>query len=104
MLTHDRSPRLPNLASAYEQGFTDLEAFLWLGFCFPKGTPAAIVEKLNAATLATLDTPMVQARLKDVGAELVPPERRSPEYLAKFVVSETAKWAPIISAAGLAGQ
>lgn len=104
VLTHDRSPRLPNLSSGYEQGFKDLEAFLWLGFFFPKGTAPAIVAKLNAATLATLNTPMVQARLKDVGAELVPPEQRSPEYLAKFVVSETAKWAPIISAAGLAGQ
>ena len=104
ILTHDRSPRLPNLPSGYEQGFTNIEAYLWLGFFFPKGTPAAIVKKLNAATLATMNTPAVQARLKDVGAELVAPERRSPEYLAKFVVSETEKWAPIISAAGLAGQ
>jgi tripartite-type tricarboxylate transporter receptor subunit TctC len=51
-----------------------------------------------------MNTPAVEARLKDVGAELVAPERRSPEYLAKFVVSETKKWAPIINAAGLTGQ
>jgi len=62
------------------------------------------VKKLNAAALATMNTPAVQARLKDVGAELVAPERRSPDFLAKFVVSETEKWAPIINAAGLAGQ
>lgn len=104
VMTHERSPRLPNLPSADEQGFTDIEAYLWLGFFFPKGTPAAIVKKLNAAIITTMNTPAVEARLKDAGAELVAPERRSPEYLAKFVVSETKKWAPIINAAGLTGQ
>ncbi len=103
-MTHERSPRLPNLPSAYEQCFTDIEAYLWLGFFFPKGTPAAIVKKLNAAMITTMNMPAVEARLKDVGAELVAPEQRSPEYLAKFVVSETKKWAPIINAAGLIGQ
>jgi len=103
VLTRDRSSRLPDLATAHEQGIS-VETDLWNGFFLPKGTPSAIVEKLHAATLATMNTPAVQAGLKVTGAELVAPERRSPEYLQKFVESEIEKWAGTIKAAGLAGQ
>jgi hypothetical protein len=48
-----------------------------------------------------MDTPAVQARLKDIGADLVAPERRSSDYLAKFVVSEIARWAAPIKASGV---
>jgi hypothetical protein len=48
-----------------------------------------------------MDTPAVQERMKQIGAELVPPERRSSEYLGKFVVSEIAKWAGPIKASGV---
>jgi tripartite-type tricarboxylate transporter receptor subunit TctC len=104
VLAHNRSPRLPNLPSADEQGFTNVEADLWYAFFLPKGTPAAIVEKLNAATVATMNTPSVQTHLRDIGAELVVPERRSPQYLRKFVKSEIQKWANPIKAAGLVEQ
>jgi len=49
-----------------------------------------------------METPSVQQRLKDIGAIVVELERRSPEYLQKFVVSEIAKWAGPIRASGLA--
>ena len=64
----------------------------------------AIVRKLNAATQAVLSTPIVQQRLKDIGATLVTPERRSPEYLTKFVADEIEKWAGPIKAAGVTGE
>jgi tripartite-type tricarboxylate transporter receptor subunit TctC len=89
----ERSPILPNLATAHEQGLTGFESATWHGFFMPKGTPAPIVRKFNEATVATLSLPAVQERLKDLGADLVAPERRTPEYLQKFVESEIEKWA-----------
>ena len=62
---------------------------------------AAIIQKLNDATVATMDAPDVQAKLEELGIEVVVSERRSPEYLANFVVHEIAKWAGPIKAAGV---
>jgi tripartite-type tricarboxylate transporter receptor subunit TctC len=104
LLTKSRSPILPNLATADEQGLKDFAADNWLGFFLPKATPAPIVRKLNDAAIATLDTPAVQKRLRDIGVEPIASERRSPEYLAKFVVSEIDKWAGPIKAAGVTGE
>jgi len=101
ILSRDRSAMLPGLASAREQGL-DFEASTWFGFFLPKGSPEPIIQKLNAATVAAIDTPSVQEQLKDVGAVAVAPERRSPGYLHKFVLSEIAKNAAPIKAAGLA--
>src|SRR5437016_7506438 len=95
-----RLAALPNLASAHEQGLTDFEAPNWYGFFMPKGTPEPIIRKLNAAAIATLDTPSVQQRLGAVAATVVGPERRSPEYLRKFVDSEIDKWAVPIRTSG----
>src|SRR5215468_10000271 len=53
------------------------------------------------ATVATMDTPSVMQRLKEIGADLVAPERRSSQYLQKFVESEIVKWAAPIKAAGI---
>jgi tripartite-type tricarboxylate transporter receptor subunit TctC len=104
ILTRERSPILPDLPSAHEQGLTDLDAGAWFAFFLPKGTPAPIIRKLNEATIATMNTPAVQAILRDNGATVVSPERRSPEYLKKFVESEIAKWAVVIKAAGVSAQ
>jgi len=92
---------LPELASAREQGL-DFEATTWFGFFFPKGTPEPIIQKLHDATVAAMDTPSVQERLKEVGAVAVASERRSAAYLQKFVLSEIEKNAAPIKAAGLA--
>jgi tripartite-type tricarboxylate transporter receptor subunit TctC len=101
ILSRERSAMVPDLASAREQGL-DFEATTWFGFFFPKGTPEPIIQKLHHATVAAMDTPSVQERLKEVGAVTVAPERRSPAYLQKFVVSEIEKNAGPIKAAGLA--
>jgi tripartite-type tricarboxylate transporter receptor subunit TctC len=96
-----RSPILPMLATADEQGLADFDAGTWYAIFLPKGTPAAISRKLHDATVATMNAPDVQARLEELGIEVVAPERRSPEYLAQFVVREIEKWAGPIKAAGL---
>ena len=101
VLSGHRSALMPELATAEEQGLTGFEAILWYGLFLPKDTPSAIVEKLNAAVVVTMNTPAVQERMKQIGAELVTPERRSSEYLGEFVVKEIAKWAGPIKASGV---
>ena len=104
ILTRNRTAILPALPSAHEQGLTDFEAFIWYALFLPKGTPAPIVQKLNAATVAAMNTPAVQQWMKDNGAELVAAERRSPEYLARLVESEIEKWAGPIKASGVSAD
>src|SRR5262249_40340243 len=101
ILTRNRSPLFPNLASAHEQGLTDFDSYFWSGFFLPKGTPAPIVERLHAASVQTLDTPLVEARLKELGVTVVGPERRSPDYLKRFLDAEIEKWAVTIKASGV---
>jgi tripartite-type tricarboxylate transporter receptor subunit TctC len=96
-----RTALLPDMPTANEQGLADFDAVLWYGLFLPRGTPAAIVQKLNAAVVATLNTPAVQERMKQIGAELAASEFRSPEYLGKLVESEIEKWAGPIKASGV---
>ncbi len=98
--TRDRSPLLPDLPSADEQGLKGFDAYTWNALFMPKGTPRPIVDKVNAAVAKTIETPMVQERLKGIGATVVASDRRSPEYLSKFVAAEIAKWAVPIKASG----
>jgi tripartite-type tricarboxylate transporter receptor subunit TctC len=101
LLSRDRSPMLPDLATAHEQGLTNFDTDTWFGLFFPKGTPEPIVRKLNAAIGASLDSPYVQDRFKEIVANVTPPDKRSPEYLAKLVVIETEKMAAAIRGAGI---
>jgi len=101
MLARERSPVAPDLPTAHEQGLTNFEAVTWNAFFMPKGTPAPIVNKLNAAVIEAMNTKALQERMHELGSTLVAPERTSPEYLAKFVASEVEKWAGPIKAAGI---
>jgi tripartite-type tricarboxylate transporter receptor subunit TctC len=80
---------------------TDFNAATWSGLFLPKNTPTAIVEKLNSAASTVVDTPPVQARLREIGATVVAPERRSTAYMQVFIESEIKKWAEPIKAANL---
>ena len=101
VLSRNRSDVLPKLASAHEQGLTDFEATYWNGVFVPKDTPAPVVAKLHDAFVATIDTPAMQAKLKEIGVTVVAPERRSPDYLRKFLASEIERWAGPIKASGV---
>jgi tripartite-type tricarboxylate transporter receptor subunit TctC len=100
ILTKERSPVLPDVPTAIEQGF-DVEAYTWNAFFLPKGTPDAIVRKLNHATVEAMKTPSVRGPLESAGLRFVSDDRTTPEYLAKFVQSEIAKWAAPIKASGI---
>ena len=101
VLSRNRSDVLPTLASAHEQGLTEFNASYWNGVFLPKGTPAPIVARLHDAFVATIDSPAVQARLKEIGVTVVAPERRSPDYLQKFLAGEIERWAGPIKASGV---
>ena len=101
ILSRNRSPNLPDLPSAHEQGLTDFDIPSWYALFLPAATPAAIVQKLNQATVAMLETPSMQRRLQQLGGDPVAPERRSPEYLAKFVAAEIKKWEAPVKASGV---
>jgi tripartite-type tricarboxylate transporter receptor subunit TctC len=99
MLTKQRSPALPNVPTAIEQGL-QVEAYTWNAIFLPKGAPDAIVKKLNDAALAAMHTPAVKQRLEGIGAIIVSDDRATPQYLGGFVKSEIEKWAAPIKASG----
>ena len=82
-----RAAPLPGVPTALEQGL-DFEV-----------TP--IVHRLTQAVDATLDSPSVRERFESLGEGVIPPERRGPQYFAKFVADEIDKWAGPIKASGV---
>jgi len=100
-LSRARSPILPGLPSAHEQGLDGFDAYTWNAVFLPKGTPAPIVQKLNAALVQVMDNPAFRERLATLGLIVVAPERRTPAYLQAFVAHEIAKWAVPIHASGV---
>jgi tripartite-type tricarboxylate transporter receptor subunit TctC len=93
-----------DLATTGEQGLAGVESSVWNAFFLPKGTPEPIVRRLNKAMSDTVDNPSVRKRLEDLGLEIVPPERRSPEYLARFLPEEIERWGAVIRAAGISAD
>ena len=101
MLDSKRSPALPNLATAEEQGTKDLIAYTWNAIFMPKNTPAAVVARMNKAAVDAINTPAVKDKLAGLGAEVATGERATPAYLGKLVKDETEKWAVPIKASGV---
>ena len=101
VLTSERSPLLPELPTVAEQGLPGIHGNYWLGIFAPAGTPEPIAAKLTQAALSALASPAVEAKLRDVGAAVVAPERRTPAYLKKYIPEEIANWGKIIKEAGV---
>jgi tripartite-type tricarboxylate transporter receptor subunit TctC len=100
ILDSKRSPALPNLPTAAEQG-TDIVAYTWNAIFLPKGAPEPIVKKLHDAALDAMHTPSVRDRLEGLGAQIVPDNEATPQYLGDLVRSEIDKWAAPIKASGV---
>ena len=100
MLSLQRSPVLPNLATANESGLPNFEAYTWNALFLPKGAPAPIVKKLHDVAVETMKTPSVKERLEGLGAIVMPEDKMTSDYLDKFVKSEIEKWAAPIRASG----
>ena len=104
VMAENRVPIIADLATTGEQGVPGVEASVWNAFFFPKGTPAPIVQKMNKAMSDTLDDPAVRKKLEELGLVIIPPERRSTEYLAKYLPAEIERWAKPIREAGISAE
>lgn len=94
--TPERNPSLPDVPTTTEAGLPAFQAQAWNAIFAPKGTPAPIVAKLNAALVKALDDEGVQKRLLDLGSVIPKGPERTPDSLAKLVTSEIAKWTPVL--------
>jgi tripartite-type tricarboxylate transporter receptor subunit TctC len=97
----EAAPEIPTANEAGLPGFyTSVFNALWA----PKGTPKAIVTKLNAAITAALADPALQQRVVDMGLDNVAPDQHTPGALAALRQTEIDKWWPIAKAAGLKAE
>jgi tripartite-type tricarboxylate transporter receptor subunit TctC len=101
LMALNRLAVLPDLPTADEQGLPSFEASTWNALFLPKGTPPAIVQKFHNAVVQAVATPAVQQRLRELGMAPAPADRRTPEFLAKFIPAEIEKWAAPIKASGI---
>jgi len=95
------TPALKDLPTLQESGLKGFEVTIWHGLYAPKGTPAEVVAKLNAALRAALKDPDFIKKQEGLGAVVVTDRRVEPAEHKRFVASEIAKWSPIIKAAGV---
>jgi len=91
-----RNDQLPDVPSAAEAGYPDLEAGIWYGFVAPAATPKNIVEKLNKAFVDALHDPTVISRLKGVGLSVVGDK---PDEFKAFIAKESARMENIVKQA-----
>ena len=100
IMSKQRAPVLPNLATAEEQGLPGLEAYTWSAILMPKGAPENAVKKISDAMSEALDTPVVRERLETSGVNIPPKDRRGPEFMGQFLRSEIKKWEEPIKKSG----
>lgn len=96
--TAKRSPSAPEVPTVSEAGLPGFEADNWHGVLAPRGTPPAVVAKLNREIVAVLSQDEIQKQLIRAGAEGI---SSSPDAFAKFIRAETGKWAKVAMQAGV---
>jgi tripartite-type tricarboxylate transporter receptor subunit TctC len=92
-----RSPRLPDVPTLAESGLAGYSAYVWMGLLAPKGTPPAIVERLNRELKATLATPEVTGFMNEAGIEMV---GSTPAEMDTYFREERDRWARIVRETG----
>jgi tripartite-type tricarboxylate transporter receptor subunit TctC len=93
-----RSPALPDLPTMQEAGVADFDATTWHGLVAPAHTPAAVIDRLNAATVQALHQPDVAKRLAGLGVDVV---GDTPAAFAVYIDTESVKWGDVIKRAGV---
>ena len=96
-----RAAIIPDLATTGEQGLKGVEASVWNGFFFPKGTPKPIVEKMHQAIETMIARPEIRQKMESLGLEILPPEQRTTAHLAQFLKEDIERWGKVIKAAGI---
>ena len=98
--TKQRIAALPDAPTLDEQGLKDFEVVVWHGIYAPKGTPREAIDKVNNALRVALKDPAVAGKLAELGAQIVPESKQTPEGLRTWLQSEINKWGPVIRKAG----
>jgi tripartite-type tricarboxylate transporter receptor subunit TctC len=96
VLSDHRVAAVPDVATSGEQGIAGVEATVWNAYFLPKGAPDAIVRKLHAAINRSLESAALRQRLEELGLDIIPPERRTPEYLMRYLPEEIERWRQVI--------
>ena len=94
----------PDIPTFREFGLPSISFTNWVGLFAPRGTSRDVIAKLNAAAVAALADPTVQSRLVELGREIFPRERQTPEALAAMQKAAADKWWPIIKELGIKAQ
>jgi tripartite-type tricarboxylate transporter receptor subunit TctC len=94
----------PEIPTVDEAGLPGFYSSYWHGLWAPKGTPKEIVAKINAALVGALAEPQVRQRLADMGQDIFPRDRQTPQALTELQKAEIEKWWPIIKAAGIKAE
>jgi tripartite-type tricarboxylate transporter receptor subunit TctC len=97
----DRVPSMKDIPTSKEAGLPEFQVSGWNAMFAPKGTPKAVVDKLNAAAQTALKDPAIKERMLDLGMSLPTEAEMTSAWLQKHVASEVDKWVPIIKKAGI---
>jgi tripartite-type tricarboxylate transporter receptor subunit TctC len=96
-----RAEQASDIPTTDEAGLPGFHMTLWSGLWVPKGTPKEIMTKLNAAAVDALNDPSVRRQLENLGLQMPPADRLTPEALGDWQKAEIAKWWPVIKAANV---
>jgi tripartite-type tricarboxylate transporter receptor subunit TctC len=99
-----RSALAPDVPTFAEMGLPALSFSSWYAFFAPKGTPKAIIDRLNGAAVQALADPRVRSRLGDLGFDVLPHEKQTPETLGAMVKADAEKWWPLIKEFGIKAE
>ena len=95
--TKQRSPSAPDVPTMEESGVAPFDVTSWFGLVAPKGTPRAVLDKVNQVVNAALDKPEVKQAYAKLGAVA---EKGSPQDFSRFIHDEVNSWAPVVKASG----
>jgi tripartite-type tricarboxylate transporter receptor subunit TctC len=94
----------PDIPTVDEAGLPGFYFSFWHAFWLPKGTPKAIIARLNEAVVTALADPLVRKRLTDIAQDIFPRGQQTPEALLAYHKAEIEKWWPIIRAANIKAE
>jgi tripartite-type tricarboxylate transporter receptor subunit TctC len=94
----------PDIPTFAEMGLPGLSFSEWFGLFAPKGTPKDIIGRFNAAAVEAMADPAVRSRFLDIGLEVFPREKQTPEALGAMVKAGAEKWWPIIKELGIKAE
>ena len=99
--TASRLKILPEVPTFAESGLSGFELAVWHGLYAPKGTPKAVIDKLNVALRSALKDPQLIQKYTEMSAIIATPEQATPEYLRGFLKNDSERWKTAMKAAGV---